>query len=165
MHSRLGALAAIMAALALVACGGDDDKKDEPAASDTTERTTSTAETQGDPAAKVQMQRAVGGYNRGYRKFFDELKNNGGDLERLKTSIGEYRTTIFDFDKDMRAIEFEDGYVAQVNSILENNRQLIAQLDAIGDASSFEEAQGLYEEFLTDRTPALKQINDLLDQL
>jgi hypothetical protein len=162
-------LPALLAALALglSACGGDDDKKDEPAAKDTTEQTTSTATTdaQGDPAAKAELQAAVGRYNRGYDTFFKGLRDNGGDLDELKATIADYRTVIFEFDRDLRAIEFEDELVPQVNSILENNRGLITQLDAIADARSFDDAIALYEEFGKDRGPTIKAINNLLDQL
>jgi hypothetical protein len=164
----MAALAAATAlAMALGACGGDEDKKDEPAAETTTDRGSSSErrDARSDALAKTQLSEAIGGYNRGYRKFFAELKNNGGSLERLQTSIGEYRDVIYGFDAKIRGIEFRDDLVPQVNAILENNRGLISQLDAIGQAGSFEDAQALYEEFLKDRTPQVNAINRLRDQL
>lgn len=169
MRSRMAALAAAAAlATGLVACGGDDDKKDDSAG--TTETTNEAAGRkagyeQQDRAAKVQLQTAVGGYNRGYRAFLADLKKTGGDLERLKSAIYDYRVVIYEFDKDLRAIEFRDDLVPQVNSILENNFGLIEQLDAIGEAKTFRQAEKMYNAFLKDRGPTVKSINNLLDDL
>jgi hypothetical protein len=163
-RTRLTAILAGLA-LALSACGGDDEKKDEPAGTgtDTTEQTAITT-AQGDPAAKAQLQEAVGGYNRGYDKFFAALKRTSS-LEGLKAVIADYRTVIYEFDKDLRAIEFDDSLVPQVNAILESNRGLIAQLDEIGNAGTFGQAQKQYEAFLKDRGPTVAAVNRLMDEL
>ncbi|HEX8645945.1 MAG TPA: hypothetical protein VF715_03525 [Thermoleophilaceae bacterium] len=165
---RLAALAAAATlATGLGACGGDDDKKDEPAAKQTTSEDSSSEarDARADSVAKTQLQAAIGDYNDGYEKFFAELKKASGDLDELKATIADYRTVIYDFDAALRRIEFRDDLVPQVNAILENNRGLISQLDAIGEAESFKDAQALYEEFLKDRTPQVKAINRLKDQL
>jgi septal ring factor EnvC (AmiA/AmiB activator) len=164
----MAALAAAAAlATALGACGGDDDsEKDEPAAEQTTgAQNNERRDARSDALAKSKLAEAIGGYNRGYERFFAALKRNGGDLERLQATIAEYRDVIYEFDAAIREIEFRDDLVPQVNAILENNRNLISQLDAIGQAGDFEDAQALYEEFLNDRTPQVKAINRLQDQL
>ena len=169
MKSRFAALAAAAAlAAGLPACGGDDDKKDESA--DKTETTNESAgrkagNTQQDRAAKIELQTAVGSYNRGYRDFLSDIKKQGGDLTGFQSAVYDYRVVIYEFDKDMRAIDFRDELVPQVNSILENNYSLIEQLDAIGEAKSLAKAQKMYEEFLKDRTPTIRSINNLLDDL
>ena len=156
--------AALTLSLALGACG-DDEKKDEPAKKDTTTTEQTTTQSQGDPQAKAEMQAAVGDYNRGYQKFFGELKSNGGDFDRLKASVSDYRDVIYEFDAELRRIDFEDDLVPQVNAILENNRLLIEQLDGIGNARNYNQAINLYDRFLKVRTPQVKAVNRLLDQL
>ena len=165
MRTRLAALlAATTLGLGLVACGGDDDNGDEPAKKDTTEQTTTT-EAQADPAVKAELQEAISGYNSGFAAFSRNLRNIRGDLDRLKSFVSGYRDVIYEFDKDLRAINFEDDLVPQVNSILENNRQLIAHLDAIGNASNFNQAINLYDRFAKVRAPTVKAVNNLLRQL
>ncbi|HEX8741925.1 MAG TPA: hypothetical protein VF712_02220 [Thermoleophilaceae bacterium] len=163
MRIRLAALAAATA-IALGACGGDDEKKDEPAkTTDSTEQ--ATTEAAADPAVRRQFQGAILLYNRGYDRFFKELKDNGGDLDELKADVSDYRDVIYEFDKDIRAIEFPDELVPQVNAILENNLLLIRQLDGIGNASSFNQAINQYDRFLKVREPTVKAVNNLMDQL
>ena len=160
---RLAALAAAAAlSLGLLACG-DNDKKDEPAAKDTTEQTTT--EAQNDAAAKAELQAAVGDYNAGYQTFFTALRKTGGDLDRLKASVSDYRDVIYKFDKDIRGIDFADDLVPQVNAILENNLTLIKELDGIGNARSVAQALHLYERFLKVRTPTVKAVNLLIELL
>lgn len=168
MRSRLAALVAAAAlSTGLMACGGGGDEKDEPTAEDRPSQSAreDTRNAQSDRTARTRYEEAIAGYNRGYDRFFSELKKSGGDLDRLKGTISEYRDVIYEFDADIRAIEFRDELVPQVNAILENNRNLIARLDEIGESSSFGEAQKLYEEFLKDRTPQVKAVNRLLEQL
>ena len=168
-RSRIAAFAAAAAlATGLGACGGDDDKKDESA--DKTETTSQAAgrkagNTQQDRAAKVELQAAINAYNRGYRDFLADLKKRGGDLEGLQAALYDYRVVFYEFDKDMRAIDFRDDLVPQVNSILGNNYDLIAQLDKIGEAKSYAQARRMYNAFLKDRTPTVKSINNLLNDL
>ena len=150
--------------LGLTGCGGDD-KKDEPTKSDTSEQSTTSTTPQRDPAAKLKMRQAVTAYNSGYRDFVAEIRNNGGSLDRLKASIADYRTVIFEFDKDLRAITFDDSLVPQVNAILESNRDLIAQLDAMAAAGSFKEVISRYGEFGKDRGPTVDAVNKLLGEL
>ena len=158
-------IAALLACLALglAACGGDDN--DEPAKEDTTEQATTSTAPQDDPAAKLEMQRAVTGYNAGYREFRVGIREAGGDLDRLKAAIADYRTVIYEFDKDLRAITFDDSLVPQVNSILESNRDLIAQLDEMRNAGDFDEVIAEFQAFQRDRTPTINAVNRLLGQL
>ncbi len=157
-------IAALLACLALglAACGDDDN--DEPAKDDTTEQTTTSTTPQRDPAAKLEMQRAVTAYNAGYREFRARIERTS-NLDALKAAIADYRTVIFEFDKDLRAIDFDDSLVPQVNSILESNRNLIAQLDEMRNAGDFDEVIAEFEAFQKDRTPTINAVNRLLDQL
>jgi hypothetical protein len=163
---RLRALTAALfacLALGLPACGDDD--KDEPANEDTTEQTTTSTTPQRDPATKLEMQRAVTAYNAGYREFRAGIRMTGGDLDRLKAEIADYRTVIFEFDEDLRAITFDDSLVPQVNAILESNRDLIAQLDGMAKAGTFDEVIAEFEAFQKDREPTIDAVNALLRRL
>jgi hypothetical protein len=165
MRARLTALA-IVAALAagLSACGGDDD--DESA-----ETTTTTQQTTGPSAqerlAKANLQLAIRFYNEGYEEFLGDFRRAARrrDFDAVKTAIAEYRTAFYEFDAKIRAIDFEDELVPQVNSILEQNRDLIAALDRIGRTRSLDEAAPIYDAFLEDRRTAVKAINRLAAEL
>ena len=164
MRTQLAALLAATAlSVGLVACGGDDDNGDEPAKKDTTEQTTT--EAQADPTVEADLQEAIGGYNRGFARFSANLRNIRGDLDRLKSFVSDYRDVIYEFDADLRAIDFPDDLVPQVNNILENNRQLISHLDGIGNARDFDQAINLYDRFAKVREPTVKAVNRLKDQL
>jgi hypothetical protein len=165
MRTQLAALLAATALLGFPACGGDDGNGgDEPAKQDTTERTTTT-EAQADPAVKAELQKAITGYNRGFSRFRQSLNNIRGDLDRLKTYVSNYRDVIYEFDADLRAIDFPDDLVIQVNNVLENNRTLISHLDAIGNADDFNQAINLYDRFAKVRAPTVRAVNRILDQL
>lgn len=169
MRPRLTALAACCAlATGLAACGGDD-KKAEPADTDSTEQTTATkAESSGrDPIAKTKLEHAIGFYNQQYDRFLKvfDADTKRDDFEKTKSDIAKYRTVFFLFDKKLRAIEFDDSLVPQVNSILEQNTDLIAKLDEIGQTSGFDAAAPLYDQFVKDRATEVKAINKLHDQL
>ena len=162
-HTALTTISACLV-IGFAGCGGDDGK-DEPATTGTTDQATTQTTPQRDPAVKREMGLAIGGYNRGYRKFRAAIAQNSGSLDRLKADIAEYRTVIFEFDKELRAIDFDDSLVPQVNSILESNRRLIAQLDAMADARSFDAVTSQFEEFQKDRTPTIDAVNGLMRQL
>ena len=93
------------------------------------------------------------------------------DLGRLTLSPGEgrrldlvVRVEGFEFDRKIRAIDFDDEVTPQVNSILVQNRDLIAKLDAIAKTKSFDQAAPIYEAFLKDRRTAVQAINKLADE-
>lgn len=160
--------AALTLALALGACGDDDNNGgDEPAQTNTSERTTTTteAQTQPDPAVKSQLQAAIVDYNRGFSRFSASLRDIRGDLDRLKSFLSDYRDVFFEFDKELRAIEFPDDLVPQVNSILEDNRKLIADLDEMTQAETFDAAIDIYGDFGKQREATVNKINNLRQQV
>jgi hypothetical protein len=158
-------LAVLLAALCvgLAGCGGDDG--DERADTTTTQQTTGPSDRQ--RLAKANLQLAIRFYNEGYDEFLRDFRRSTrrGSFKQVKIAIAEYRTAFYEFDAKLRAIDFEDDLVPQVNSILEQNRDLIAKLDRIGRTRDFDEASPIYEAFLDDRRTAVRAINRLAVEL
>ncbi len=158
-------IAVLVAALCmgLAACGGDDDERADE--NTTTEQTTGPSEEE--RIGKANLQLAIEFYNDGYKEFLGNFRRSRkrGSFKQVKVAIAEYRNVFYEFDAKLRAIEFDDELVPQVNSILEQNRDLIAKLDQIGRTRDFDEAAPIYEAFLEDRRTAVKAINDLADRV
>jgi hypothetical protein len=159
-------LAVLLAALCLglAACGGDDDPEPD-AGTTTTERTTGPSAQE--RLARANLQLAIRFYNEGYEEFLGNFRRatRRGDFEQVKAALAEYRDVFYEFDAKLRAIEFDEELVAQVNGILQQNRDLIAKLDRIGRTRDLDEAVPIYEEFLQNRRTAVKAINRLAGEL
>ena len=160
---------AVTVALGLAACGGSDEKKDDSTTSSTpaTTSTSTTTTSTRDAADKAQLELAIGAYNRGYDRFLAALKRDSrtGSLPAVQADVASYRTVLFNFDKAIRDIRFDDALVPEVNAILESNRHLISRLDYVGQARTFHAAQRIYNRFLKFRSPTVKAINGLHDKL
>lgn len=160
-------LAVLLAALCLglAACGGDDDP--EPAGETTATTGQTTGPSAGERLAKANLQLAIRFYNDGYEEFLGNFRRatRRGDFKQVKAAISEYREIFYEFDAKLRAIDFDDDLVPQVNSILKQNRELIAKLDRIGRTRDLDEAAPIYDAFLEGRRTAVKAINNLAREL
>jgi hypothetical protein len=73
-----------------------------------------------------------------------------GNLEAVKADAKKLRDVIFNFDAELREFPFPDALEEDVNSLLEANGTVIADLDAIGEATSLTEAEDLIVRFAED---------------
>lgn len=69
----------------------------------------------------------------------------GGDLAALQSAVASVRDAIFDFDADVRELEFPAELQPDVNALLTQSGEAIASLDEVGQAQDFDEARTLVE--------------------
>src|SRR5436309_7580890 len=133
MRNRRVELAALSAALvvAVGGCGGSD-KKDK-SSNTTSTPTTTTQSTKADPKAKSKLLTLGGDYNRAQSRFLRRVASNARaqNLPAVKTDASQFRDAVFEFDANVGKVHLDPSKQTQVNALLEGNRTLIGELDAI----------------------------------
>ena len=87
-------------------------------------------------AAERQFRAAAGRVGPDIRTFGNDFKRdaNAGNIAAAKATTSKFRDAMYDFDGEIRKIDFPPGAVSLENDLLEANRSLIADLDALGPA-------------------------------
>ena len=80
---------------------------------------------------------AVATYQAGRRRFRSRVLQDirARNLAAVKGDFGSYRDTVFEFDGQVRKIDFPSSMREDVNHLLEADRTEIADLDAVGSAN------------------------------
>jgi hypothetical protein len=122
---------------------------------------------EGDPDAKSKLQELGGDFNAGQKTFLKRVAADAKavNLSAVKADVSQFRDTLFDFDAEVRKIEFPDAIATDVNKMLEGNRTMIAELDGMGEASDFTEFSPLFKRFLKDKGEAIAAINNVIHKL
>jgi hypothetical protein len=110
---------------------------------DTTTSTTPAADQK--KVARARYVLALASYQAGRRRFRSRTLQDvrARNLSAVKGDFGSYRDTVFEFDGQVRRIKFPSSMQEDVNHLLEANRTVIADLDAVGSAKDFSELQRL----------------------
>jgi len=149
-------MVAVLMAVGIPSCGGDDD--DDSSDTEVTEELTNRYD-----AAVNELNSAVRTYNT--RSTQDVQRQN---LAALKSDTATLRTAYFEFDKTLRELALPASLEDEVNAVLDAQGTVIADLDAVGEASSGPEALDLIQRFRTDKAdqydPATDTLADALRQ-
>jgi hypothetical protein len=81
---------------------------------------------------------------------------DAGNLAAVMADASKLRTAIFNFDATLREIPFPDSVEEEVNAVLDANGTVIADLDAVAEATSPPEAADLIDRFLKDANSILQ---------
>jgi hypothetical protein len=101
------------------------------------------AEAPGDESPRAAYNRALDDLAPAIDVLFIQMDQDSGDLEAVQESARMLRDAFFNFDAELRGISFPAALEESVNSVLEANGTVIADLDAIGEATSAAEATKL----------------------
>lgn len=104
----------------------------------------------GDESARGAYSQAVNDLAPATDVLFIEMDRNSGDLEVVQADARMLRDAFFDFDAELREISFPASLEEELNSLLEANGTVIADLDAIGEATSASEAAKLVNQATYD---------------
>jgi hypothetical protein len=90
----------------------------------------------GSAVAQQEYRAALRGLLPELRAFRDEFKADvdARNLQAAMATGSKFRDAMFNFDKELRKIDFPPGATSLVDELLEANRDLIADLDALGPA-------------------------------
>jgi hypothetical protein len=123
----------LVGALAIAGCGGGGSKKKSPSTA-TVPATSTTASSDSAKEALRQYQNAVFAAILGRRNFLSREKADAraNNLDALKGDAAQYRTVIFNFDGAIRKIQMPASVQTDLNTVLDANKTLISDLDAIG---------------------------------
>lgn len=136
VRNRFGSVL-LICVLAAVGCGGGSSKKK----SSSTPSTSPSASTVSAQQARRQYQAAVATEEAARAAFLSRERADAraGNLQALKGDAAQYRTVIFNFDAAVRKIQMPDSVKVDVNGVLDANKTLIADLDAIGEVTGVPE--------------------------
>jgi hypothetical protein len=148
-------IVALVPALAVAACGGDgDETTTEAPDSGVTEELTRQFD-----AAGHDLNSAIETYNT--RSTQDVQREN---LAALQADTRALRDAVFEFDQTVRDLPFPSSLEEEVNTVLDANGTVIADLDAVGEAGSGPEALDLLQRFRDDKAkqfdPAHQRLTD-----
>ena len=106
-------------------------------------------------------------YNAAQLRFFKQVAQDARaeNLSAVKADASQFRDAVFEFDGEVRKIEFPSSLQSDVNRLLEGDRTLIAELDAMGEADSFVEFAPLLKRVSRDRKEAIGAFNALVAKL
>jgi hypothetical protein len=129
--------------------------------------TGSTTGSQGTSAAKSALQQAGGTFNAGQRRFFKQVAADAKakNLAAVKADASQFRDVVFNFDAEARKIKFPPSIQTDVNGMLEGDRTIIAELDAMGGANTFVDFLPLFNRFRRDKAKAIGAINAVIGKL
>ena len=129
--------------------------------------TPTTPSSSGSAEAKSKLQAAGADFNEGQRRFFKQAAADykAGNLAAVKADASQFRDVIFEFDADVRKIKFLPDKQSDVNEMLEGDRTIIAELDAIGSANTRGEVARLLRRFTRDKSTTIKAINKVINEL
>ena len=84
--------------------------------------------------AEAQFRAAAGEIAPDIRTFGNDFRRdaNAGNIEAAKATTSKFRDAMYDFDGEFRKIDFPPAATRLVNDVLEADRSLIADLDALG---------------------------------
>ncbi|MEA2398406.1 MAG: hypothetical protein QOK25_1962 [Thermoleophilaceae bacterium] len=140
-----------------------------PGLSSSTPSTTGTTTTPstGNPAAKSKLQSLGGTFNSGQLRFFKQVAADAKarNFAAVKADVSQFRDVIFNFDAEVRKIQFPPSIQTDVNAMLEGDRTLIAELDAMGSSRGFVDFQPLFKRFFRDKRTAIAAINKVIGEL
>jgi hypothetical protein len=151
-------LVASTTALGLAACGGGSD-------SSTTTTTTSTTAA-GTKQLASSFDAAVSTLNKANDIFNSRITGDlkSGNLQAVQADAGTLRDAYFEFDGALRKLSFPASMQEDLNAVLEAIRTVIADMDAIGGATTAQEGSDLLHRFIQDQTTTYKQATDKLIQ-
>ncbi|MEA2352049.1 MAG: hypothetical protein QOJ14_463 [Thermoleophilaceae bacterium] len=121
----------------------------------------------GGAAAKSKLQSLGGDFNAGQQKFLKRVAADAKavNLAAVKSDVSQFRDVVFNFDADVRKIKFPSSIQEDVNKMLEGDRSIIAELDAMGAARAFTDFSPLFKRFLKDKGQAIGAINTVIHKL
>lgn len=148
---------AFVVTLGVGACGGDgDETTTEAPDSGVTEELTRQFDAAGD-----DLNSAIATYNT--RSTQDVQREN---LAALQSDTRALRDAVFEFDQTLRDLSFPSSLEEEVNTLLDADGTVIADLDAVGEAASGPEALDLLQRFRDDKAkqfdPAHARLTDAL---
>lgn len=128
---------------------------------------TTPSSSDGDPDAKSKLQSLGGDFNDGQKEFLNRVAKDAKavNLSAVKADVSRFRDVVFEFDAEVRKIKFPASIQADVNKMLEGDRSIVAELDGMGEASSFQEFSPLFKRFLKDKGEAIGAINNVIHKL
>jgi hypothetical protein len=168
LKSRL-TFALLICALAATGCGGGGSKK-KSSSTASQPATTTPAPTASAQQAKQEFQAALLTETAGRAKFLARERTDAraANTAALKGDAAEYRTVVFDFDGAIRKIQLPDSVKADLNAVLDANKTLISDLDAIGETTTVSEFNRFVDRVNADyraRRAASDKVNAELEQL
>jgi hypothetical protein len=121
----------------------------------------------GDADAKEKLQTLGSDFNSGQRRFLKQVAADAKaqNLAAVKADASQFRDVLFEFDADVRKIKFPPSLQEDVNEMLEGDRTMIAELDAMGESKEFTDFSPLFKRFLRDKKTAIGAINDVIHKL
>jgi hypothetical protein len=137
------------------------------AGSSGTSTTTTPSTTGGDADAKSKLQSLGTTFNSGQRRFLKQViqDSKARNFQAIKADVSQFRDVIFNFDADARKIKFPPSLQTEVNKMLEGDRTIIAELDAMGASNGFVDFLPLFKRFQRDKGAAIASINALIAKL
>ena len=141
--ARASSAVLIVAALALAGCGGKSSSKKSTTAKPAAPSASSSPEAI--KAANQQFHSDVTVVNAARNTFTSRADPDAraGNIAAFQGDAAQYRTAVFNFDGAIRKIQFPSTLQADVNSVLDANKTLIADLDAVGSAKTLSEVNRL----------------------
>jgi hypothetical protein len=133
---RRGALAALLATLALAGCGGGDSDSDSGSGSAEDKPRATPAVTK-DPGGEKVLRDALEAFTKGKADMTASLQQDlrENDEKTLVDDLWDLRNVIYEFDQALRRIEFAPGRAEHLSlTILEIDSAAIKRIDPILDA-------------------------------
>jgi hypothetical protein len=160
------AFALLICAVAATGCGGGSAKKKSSSTASAPSTSTS-ASTVSVQQARQAYQAAVVTEEAARAAFLkrERADARAGNLAALKGDSAKYRTVVFNFDAAVRKIQMPDSVKTDVNSVLDANKTLIADLDAIGDVPNVSEFNRFVDRANADYRALAKVSNKLSAEL
>ncbi len=118
--------------------------------------------------AKIAYADALATYRVGRRRFRKRVLEDiaARNLPAVKGAFSQFRDVVYNFDGEIRKIDFPDSVQPEVLAVLEANRTEVADLDAVGAAADFAEIQRLLSNRLQEDDNTLSRaIKDLTSAL
>jgi hypothetical protein len=121
----------------------------------------------GNGAAKSKLQTLGGTFNSGQTRFFKQVAADAKarNFAAVKADVSQFRDVIFNFDAAVRKIKFPPSIQTDVNAMLEGDRTVIAELDAMGSSTGFVDFQPLFKRFFRDKRVLIGAINKVIGEL
>src|SRR3954454_9970980 len=135
----------VVGAVAVTGCGGKSSDNSTTAASKPPPSSPGSSSSAAATGANKQFQAAVSVVNAARNTFTSRAATDGkaGNMPAFQGDVAQYRTAVFDFDGTIRKIHFPATLQTDVNSVLDANKTLIADLDGIGSAHELSEINRL----------------------